>query len=322
VVHRSSLDGIWQSPLTMLLVVLVVLGLIALALYSVLRRRGNAGLQGRVSEYVTLPREQADPAVSKIFTGTERSLERTRWWGRFKSDLEFADIKIPAVQVVVATLVCTLFAMWLFSQILGPLFLLGLGIPLAVRSIIRGRSRRVQRIFADQLPDNLDVLSSALRAGHSLVGALAAVVNNAPDPSRREFQRAVADEQFGVPLPDALTRVAERMNSRDVEQVALVAALQSETGGNAAEVLDRVTDSIRERAELRRLIRVLTAQGRLARWIVSLLPVGLLLLIATLSSSYIKPLFTHTSGRVMLTVAGLMIIAGSVVIGRIVDIEV
>jgi tight adherence protein B len=104
--------------------------------------------------------------------------------------------------------------------------------------------------------------------------------------------------------------------------VALVAAVQGETGGNAAEVLDRVTESIRERQELRRLVRTLTAQGRLARWIVSAIPIGLLIIISFLNPDYMKPLFTHTSGRIMLVIAALMVTAGSVVIGKIVDIEV
>jgi tight adherence protein B len=132
----------------------------------------------------------------------------------------------------------------------------------------------------------------------------------------------IGDEQLGVPLEDALMRVSARMKNRDIEQVALVSSLQGETGGNAAEVLDRVTESIRERAELRRLVRVLTAQGRFARWIVSALPITLLLLIWTINPTYIQPLFGHTSGRIALVFAAMMVTAGSVVIGRIVDIEV
>jgi tight adherence protein B len=116
--------------------------------------------------------------------------------------------------------------------------------------------------------------------------------------------------------------VARRMKSRDIEQVALVASLQRETGGNSAEVLDRVTESIRERAALRRLVRGLTAQGRMSRWVVSALPVGLLLVISLLNPAYMKPLFTHTSGKIMLTFAAVMIVAGSLVIKKIVDIKV
>ena len=132
----------------------------------------------------------------------------------------------------------------------------------------------------------------------------------------------VADDQLGVPLEEALGGVAKRMKSRDMEQVVLVASVQGEAGGNVAEVLDRVTESIRERQEVRRLVRVLTAQGRLARWVVSALPVGLLIMISITNGDYMRPLFHHTSGLIVLFFAGLMVIAGSVVIGKIVDIEV
>jgi tight adherence protein B len=102
----------------------------------------------------------------------------------------------------------------------------------------------------------------------------------------------------------------------------MVAALQRETGGNSADVLDQVAENIRERAALRRLVRTLTAQGRMARWIVSSLPVGLLLIIVLLNRSYIDPLFSKTSGRFMLGFAAAMIVAGSLVIRRIVNIKV
>jgi tight adherence protein B len=148
------------------------------------------------------------------------------------------------------------------------------------------------------------------------------VVADAAEPSKSELQRVIADEQLGVPLEAALDRVVERMRSRDLEQVALVASVQSETGGNAAEVLDRVTETIRERQELRRLIRTLTAQGRLARWIVSLLPILLMVAILIISPGYLHPMFTHTGGLIALVIGGFMIAGGSVLIGKIVDIEV
>jgi tight adherence protein B len=323
VFHPSRVDRIWQSWPTLVLIALLVPGLIAFAVLMALRTRGS-DVRTRVSDYVTMPRsgQEGDALASRIFVGTERSLERTRWWSRFKASLELAGINIPPVQIIVATLVLTVFVMWLFSRLAGVLFIVGFAVPFIVRSLINGRIGRKRRLFGDQLPDNLDVIAGALRAGHSFVGALAEMVNNAPEPSRSEFQRVIADEQLGIPLEDALGRVVKRMKSRDVEQVALVASLQGETGGSAAEVLDRVTESIRERAELRRLVRSLTAQGRLARWIVSLLPVGLLLVLSVLNSGYMKPLFNHASGRIVLVIAGMMVVAGSLVIGRIVDIEV
>jgi len=322
-VHHTFWDSIWQSGLTMILIALLVPAFVAAAIVVPLRQR-NSTVRARVSDYVSMPgqKRELDALVSRVFTGTERSLERTRWWQSFTDGLQFADVSIPPVQVVFGTVVVTLFVAWALSLIAAPLALCAVTVPLIVRGIVKGRIARKRRLFGDQLADNLDVLASGMRAGHSLVGALAVVVADAAEPSKSELQRVIADEQLGVPLEAALDRVVERMRSRDLEQVALVASVQSETGGNAAEVLDRVIETIRERQEVRRLIRTLTAQGRLARWIVSLLPILLLIGIAIISPSYLRPMFTHTGGLVALVLGGFMIAAGSVIIGKIVDIEV
>src|SRR4029453_3053450 len=108
-------------------------------------------------------------------------------------------------------------------------------------------------------------------------------------PSKGEFRRVVADEQLGVPLEDAIRSIVTRMDNEDLEQVALVAALQGRTGEKRAEVFERVTETIRERFELRRLVQTLTAQGRMSRWIVTALPVGLLPPFSFLNPRYITP---------------------------------
>jgi tight adherence protein B len=259
-----------------------------------------------------------------LLSAAERSFEGTRWWSRFKEELEIARIPLPAVQIAAWTAVATLVVMWLISLVAGSLLFgfLGLGVPLLVRAFVHNRLERQRRLFGEQLPDNLQVLSSALRAGHSLVGALAVVVDDCPEPSRSELRRVIADERLGVPLEDALDVVVRRMESRDLEQVSLVAALQRDTGGNTAEVLDRVAETIRGRFELRRLVRTLTTQGRMSRWVVSLLPVVLLALITVINPAYMKPMFANPVGRVFLLVAAVMVVAGSMVIRRIVNIKV
>jgi tight adherence protein B len=324
--HRRLLDRIWQSPLTMVAVTLLVAALFAFGLFLALRPKGGS-LRKRMSDFVSIAgpgrRVGSSAIANRIFVGTERSLERTRWWTRFKETLELAEIKTPPAQVVVGTLILTVAITWFLAAVIAaPLVIIGLCVPLVVRAYINQKVERKRKAFADQLPDNLDVLASGLRAGHSLVGALAVVVNDAPEPSHTEFQRVIADEQLGVPFEDALGVVVERMNNRNLEQVALVASLQREAGGNSAEVLERVTENIRERMELRRLVHTLTAQARFSRWIVSLLPVALLLLISLLNRPYISPLFTHTSGRIALACAGVMVITGSLVIKRIANIRI
>ncbi|HKA27485.1 MAG TPA: type II secretion system F family protein [Gaiellaceae bacterium] len=319
-------NRVWRSWVAFLVVALLVGGLIGMGLFLAVRPTGST-VRARLSDFVSTTRpaaqEEREPLASRVFEGTEQSLEKTRWWQSFTEGLELANIKIPPVQLLAGTLILTLLVMWVLGTfVAGILALLGLAVPFLVRAFVLNRIDRTRRAFAEQLPDNLDVVASGLRAGHSIVGGMSLVVNDAAEPSRSEFQRVIADEQLGIPLEDSLSTVARRMNSRDVEQVALVSSLQRQTGGNSAEVLDRVVENIRERQALRRLIRTLTAQGRMSRWIVSFLPVALLLLISAINPSYMKPLFTHTSGHVILVVGAVMIVAGSLVIKRIVDFKV
>jgi tight adherence protein B len=148
------------------------------------------------------------------------------------------------------------------------------------------------------------------------------VLNQADEPSKSELTRAIADEQLGVPIEESLIRVAHRMASGDLEQVALVASLQRETGGNTAEVLDAVVRSIRERAELRRLVKTLTAQGRLSRWVLVGLPIFVAGWITLSRPHYMSPLLHTGIGQVMLTVAIAMVILGSFIVKRITEIEI
>lgn len=324
--HRSAVERFLRSPAGMVSAAAFAALFVALAVAALVRPRART-LRRRMAEFVTLavPEAEAERVRQRelMLARAEKSFERTRWWARFKQDLELADIQTPAAYIVAGAVVGTLVAVWILYLIGGLLVAwIGLTVPFVVRAVISRKLERKRRKFADQLPDNLQVLSSAMRAGHSLVGALSVVVEDCPEPSRAEFRRVIADEQLGVPLEEAFNVVAGRMASRELEQVGLVAALQRETGGNTAEVLDRVAETIRGRFELRRLVRTLTAQGRMSRWVVSLLPVGLLLLITSISPAYMRPLYVNPVGRVLLVIAAVMIVAGSLVIRRIVDIKV
>jgi tight adherence protein B len=202
------------------------------------------------------------------------------------------------------------------------LLLLGLLAPLAPRAWLKRKLKTIHDEFSDQLPANLQVLASAMRAGHSFSGALAVAVENAHEPSRRELRRAVNDDQLGVSMDEALRRVAMRMDSRDLLQVALLSELQRTAGGNAAEVLDTVVDTIRERGEIRRLVRTLTAQGRMARWILTAIPAVVAFFLWLIQPSLMEPLFLTTGGQMALVLAAGMTAAGSLMIQKIVDIKV
>ena len=324
--QRSLIERFWQSPLAMVAVSLMVALALALVAFALLRPSGR-GLRSRLAMFVSMEDEDVErPAggglTGQVFDGAERSLRKTRWWDRFVEELEIAQIAARPVHIVAGTAIGTLFAMWVLAAI-GPVLVpLAVCVPLAVRALIKRKLTKQRRLFADQLAENLQVVASAMRAGHSFPSSMGVVVEEAAEPSKREFRRVVADEQLGVALEDSFAVVSERMDNRDLEQVSMVAALQRETGGNTAEVLDRVAETLRVRSELRRLVHTLTAQGRLARWIVSLLPVFLIAVISVASPEYLSPIWNTTGGNIVLGIASGMVILGSVLIGKIVDIKV
>ena len=194
--------------------------------------------------------------------------------------------------------------------------------PSILNLVVRGKARKVRNDFGEQLPENLDVLASALRAGHSLAGAMGVVADEAPEPSKREFSRVVTDEQLGIPLDEALEVTAKRMQNTDIDQVAVLALVQREAGGNTAEVLDQVTTNIRARMDMRRLVKVLTAQGKFSAVVVACVPIGIFLFIMLVEPATSS---TRCSTRPLGQVAGIsaifMVLLGFYVIRRIVTIE-
>ena len=139
---------------------------------------------------------------------------------------------------------------------------------------------------------------------------------------RRELRRVVADESLGAPIDVALRDVARRMASVDFEQVALVSELGRTAGGNSAEVLDTIVETVRERADVRRLAQTLTAQGRLSRKVLTLLPIAVALFLLLTQPGLAEPMYTSTAGQTVLVICVLMVVAGSLWIKKIVEIEV
>jgi tight adherence protein B len=327
----ASHEPFWSSTLALALVVIacsLVVGVtIALLL---LRRSGRASVRERVGEFVSPPElppdadTVAEPATSGMRSRTERLLEREGWWEEFKENLDIARIERPAIEVVYLTVACALAAAVLLTTLSGTpiagVAALAL-VPLLARAVVNRRLRHQRVLFADQLPAHLQELAAAMRAGHSMVSGIGVMAEGASEPTQGEFQRVLADEQLGMPLEHALRSVAVRMHAQDMEQVSLVAELHRQTGGNMAEVLDRVAEAVRERAELNRELRTLTAQARGSRWTVSLIPPALLVVIDLLNPRYLKPLFHTGTGHFLLAMALGLLVIGSLVMGRIVRIE-
>ncbi len=182
----------------------------------------------------------------------------------------------------------------------------------------RGRLKK----FAGQLPDALELIARALRAGHSLPSGFQLVSQEMPAPIATEFQRAYDEQNFGVPLEDALKNLGRRVPNMDLQFFITAIQIQRQTGGDLAEILDKLGYVIRERFKLFGQVAALTAEGRLSGWILNALPILLLVALLKLNPNYVMLLFTDPLGRQMLIMAGIAQVMGAIAIRKIVNIRV
>lgn len=326
--RRSLTTRFTTSPLIMILFALLLVAAVTWLVISLLQPR-RSELPKRMAEFVTVPGLQRDRrggpgSHSAAPAGDDGADPAPGFWVRFERTLDIANIKASPSSIVFGTIVGTIVAFIFLDVVLGSIWwtLFALLVPIGVREWVNRTLARRRNQFAEQLPDALQVISSALRSGHSFAGALSVVVESGSDPMKSEMQQVVADEQRGIPLEKAIEVVVDRMNNHDLEQVGIVAQLQRESGSNAAEVIDRVAETIRERFELRRLISTLTVQGRMSRWIVTALPVVIVLILQVINPHYLHPLVSSLGGKVVLGLAAALCVGGSLVIKKIVDIKV
>ena len=185
----------------------------------------------------------------------------------------------------------------------------------------RKRQRRIDA-FESSLPDAIDLLGRAIRAGHPLSAGFRMVAEELKDPISTEFQRTFEEQRFGLPFDDAIVAMADRVALIDVRILVTAILIQREVGGNLAEVLDNLASVIRARFTIRRQLRVYTAQGRFSGYTLAVLPIIVGFLIYALNPDYMKLLFTHQIGKLLVLIAALMQIVGFLWIRKIIDIEI
>jgi tight adherence protein B len=188
--------------------------------------------------------------------------------------------------------------------------------------VVSMRATRRLKHLKEQLVDILMILASSLRAGHSFLQAIDAVGREVGEPGAREFARLVAEIRLGRDVDEALYALAERIDSEDFKWAVIAVSIQREVGGNLAEVLDTVAETIRDRQNIRRQIDVLSAEGKLSIYVLAGLPVLLTIYMAIVNPDYIGLLFDTRIGLVMLTVAGALITLGVVWMRKVVKIDV
>lgn len=185
----------------------------------------------------------------------------------------------------------------------------------------RQQARRLNK-FTLQLENALNLIVSTLRAGFSFQQAIKIIAAEMPPPISEEFGRVNRELNLGLSLDDSLRNLTRFISSSDLDLMVTCVIIQSETGGNLAEILEKVSRTIRERIKLSNDVKALTAQGKLSGWVVGLLPFGLMGIIYLINPVYIRFLFEQPLGRVMLGVAVTMELIGAFFISRIVKIDV
>ena len=204
------------------------------------------------------------------------------------------------------------------------IFSLLIGILLGTAPVVYVLHKRTQRFnkFEQELPETLDLMVSAMRAGHSLISALDLAASESPDPIGTELRICFDEQNYGLELKTAMNNLAARVPLQDLKIVITAILIQKESGGNLAEVFEKAAYVIRERFRLKRQVRVHTAQGRLTGWILSLLPVVLGIGLYLLNPASMSLLWTRAIGIKLLYLAGAMTITGALIIRKIVNMDV
>ncbi len=265
-----------------------------------------------------------DELLSEI-PALNRILSRSHSVPRLRRFLSQADVRLKAGKFLLICVATTFLGGWitflisnsLLFSMLGTFF--GLMIPISYISVLR--SRRFHK-FEQEFPEAIEFLARAVRAGHAFSTALEMIACELGEPVAGEFRKLYEEQKFGLPIRDALLNLVDRMPIVDVKFFVTAVMLQRETGGNLAEILDKLSYVNRERFKILRQVRTFTAQGRLTLGILMCLPVGLLFMLFFMNREFITPLFHDSIGHAMIFTAVTLQIVGFFIIRKIINIEV
>lgn len=200
-----------------------------------------------------------------------------------------------------------------------PIGILGLILPICYVAL--KRKRRLRK-FEEIFPEALDLLGRAVRAGHAFTTGLEMISKECAEPLAGEFRTAFEEQNFGLPLRDALLNLTERVPLIDVRFFVTALLIQKETGGNLAEILDGLAKVIRDRFRIYRDVQVRTAQGRLTAGILIALPIVMMILLTAINPSYMSILFTDPKGPLVILIAAVLQVIGSAILWKIINFEV
>ncbi|HXW54815.1 MAG TPA: type II secretion system F family protein [Candidatus Cybelea sp.] len=276
---------------------------------------------GEIATATALLRDEMLSSVPAV----HRVLARWSWSTRLRELISQSGLKVKPANLLTICGVVGL-ATYLLMGYYAPRFPLplvaGLALSAAPMGIVMWIRRSRFRKFEEHFPEALDLLGRAVRAGHAFTTGLEMISKEAPEPIASEFRKTFDEQNFGLPLRDALLNLAERVPLIDVRFFVTALLIQKETGGNLAEILDGLSRVIRDRFRIYREVGVKTAQGRLTAAILIGLPPVLIAVLGALNPHYEGMLFADPAGTTVLMIAAGLQILGSIILWKIVHIDV
>ena len=251
---------------------------------------------------------------------TDRTMRARGWSFAGVDELELAGVKarpgafvVGVVLLDVALALVAIVLAFATGSPAGWLFVVvAIGIvPVAARVYLARRTAKRRALFADQLDDTLQLIASGLRAGHSLARAIDAVSREAESPTAEEFARIINENRLGRDLGEAITLAANRMKSDDLAWTAQAVNIHREVGGNLSEVLDHVSETIRERNQIRRQVATLSSEGRVSANVLMALPLGIAAILVVVQPTYLKMFVTTPIGIALMVISLVLFIVGT-----------
>lgn len=240
-----------------------------------------------------------------------------------REELENAGLRTSQAEffilVIAGAFVGALIGLVAGGPLLGVLFFIPA--PFVAKLVIRFRTGKRRAKFDEQLGDTLQLLSGGLRAGHSILRAIDAAATESISPTAEEMRRIITETSLGRELQASLNDTAERMQSEDFVWIAQAIQINREVGGNLAEVLDQVNETIRERSEIKGHIKSLAAEGKFSGYILMALPFGIVTLLTVVNPGYMNVMFTHPLGWAMIAASAVLMTIGGLWMRKIIDLK-
>lgn len=254
-----------------------------------------------------------------------KALKQQSWSQRLDTMLEQAQVRVNVSTLVLTSLVGGAAALMIARAVTDSLLLIALPTALLCYAplfwVQRRRNKRMNK-FNAQLPDALDLIARALKAGHAFPQGMRMVGDEFEDPIGPEFAKTLDEINFGISVGQALYNLTRRVDCPDLKFFVVSVIIQRETGGNLSEIVGNIARLVRDRFRFAGKVRVLSAEGKLTAYILIALPFAIGLLINFLNPDYMSPLLTTEKGKMMMTFAAVMMSLGTLVIKKIVTIKV